>query len=132
MQIEDPEVLDLDFHVDTDHTSEYFEYQLTRLLEDAVRIQLRADVPVAHTERRSGFLHVTCLALRCWTTPSILFQVASRKAPATMKRVTRAWRPNRPAASITRFSRPSRISWTSCRPDLCHGRAAAARRIPRS
>jgi len=37
---------DLDFEVDTDHTEEYFEHRLLRLLEDAVRIQLRADVPV--------------------------------------------------------------------------------------
>jgi len=36
----------LDFQVDSDHTADYFEYQRTRLLEDAVRIQLRADVPV--------------------------------------------------------------------------------------
>ena len=37
---------DLDFEVDTDHTEEYFEHQLLRLLEDAIRLQLRADVPV--------------------------------------------------------------------------------------
>jgi asparagine synthase (glutamine-hydrolysing) len=36
----------VDFHVDTDHTENYFEHQLLRLLEDAVRLQLRADVPV--------------------------------------------------------------------------------------
>ncbi|MBI5952683.1 MAG: asparagine synthase (glutamine-hydrolyzing) [Chloroflexi bacterium] len=36
----------LDFHIDTDHTENYFEHQLLRLLEDSVRIQLRADVPV--------------------------------------------------------------------------------------
>jgi asparagine synthase (glutamine-hydrolysing) len=36
----------LDFRVDTDHTENYFEHQLLRLLEDSVRIQLRADVPV--------------------------------------------------------------------------------------
>jgi asparagine synthase (glutamine-hydrolysing) len=37
---------DLDFTVDTDHTEEYFQYRLLRLLEDAVRLRLRADVPV--------------------------------------------------------------------------------------
>ena len=37
---------DLDFTVDTYHTEDYFEHQLLRLLEDAVRLQLRADVPV--------------------------------------------------------------------------------------
>ncbi|MFT3892211.1 MAG: asparagine synthase (glutamine-hydrolyzing) [Anaerolineales bacterium] len=36
----------LDFQIDTFHTEEYFKHQLLRLLEDAVRIQLRADVPV--------------------------------------------------------------------------------------
>lgn len=36
----------LDFHIDTDHTEDYFQHQLLRLLEDSVRIQLRADVPV--------------------------------------------------------------------------------------
>ncbi len=40
------EYWDLDFAVDTDHTEDYFENQLLRLLEDAVRLQLRADVPV--------------------------------------------------------------------------------------
>jgi asparagine synthase (glutamine-hydrolysing) len=37
---------DVDFKVDTSHTGEYFEHQLLRLLEDAVRLQLTADVPV--------------------------------------------------------------------------------------
>ena len=34
------------FPVDTHHTEEYFIYQLQRLLEDTVTIQLRSDVPV--------------------------------------------------------------------------------------
>jgi asparagine synthase (glutamine-hydrolysing) len=37
---------EVDFQVDTSHTGEYFEHQLLRLLEDAVRLQLTADVPV--------------------------------------------------------------------------------------
>lgn len=37
---------DLDFTIDTHHTEEYFQHQLLRLVEDSVRIQLRADVPV--------------------------------------------------------------------------------------
>jgi asparagine synthase (glutamine-hydrolysing) len=37
---------EVDFQVDTSHTAEYFEHQLLRLLEDAVRLQLTADVPV--------------------------------------------------------------------------------------
>lgn len=37
---------DVEFQVDTSHTGEFFEHQLLRLLEDAVRLQLTADVPV--------------------------------------------------------------------------------------
>ncbi|HID30478.1 MAG TPA: asparagine synthase (glutamine-hydrolyzing), partial [Desulfobacterales bacterium] len=37
---------DLDYTIDTDHNRQYFEHRLLRLLEDAVRLQLRADVPV--------------------------------------------------------------------------------------
>ena len=35
-----------DFTVDVDHTEEYFVHELRRLLEDAVRLQMRSDVPV--------------------------------------------------------------------------------------
>jgi len=37
---------DLDFGVDTNHTETFFEHQLLRLLEDSIRLQLRADVPI--------------------------------------------------------------------------------------
>jgi asparagine synthase (glutamine-hydrolysing) len=37
---------DLDYTIDTEATEESVQHQLLRLLEDAVRIQLRADVPV--------------------------------------------------------------------------------------
>src|SRR5680860_168064 len=35
-----------DFQVDTDHKLEYFTFEVHRLLEDSVKIQLRSDVPV--------------------------------------------------------------------------------------
>jgi asparagine synthase (glutamine-hydrolysing) len=34
------------YSIDGHHTAEYFEHQLLRLLEDAVRLQLRSDVPI--------------------------------------------------------------------------------------
>ena len=54
---------DIDFTVDTDHTEHYFQQRLAMLLEDAIRLQLRADVPVgAHLSGGLDSTMVTCVA----------------------------------------------------------------------
>jgi asparagine synthase (glutamine-hydrolysing) len=76
------EYWDLDFMVDTDHTEEYFEHRLLRLLEDAVRIRLRADVPVgAHLSGGLDSSTVACLASSLLDSPIQMFSGGFKEGP---------------------------------------------------
>jgi asparagine synthase (glutamine-hydrolysing) len=56
---------DLDFTIDLDHTETYFRERLLELLDDAVRLQLRADVPVGtHLSGGLDSSTIACLAAR--------------------------------------------------------------------
>ncbi len=67
------------FKVDPHHTEEYFVYELQRLLEDTVKIQLRSDVPFG--AYLSGGMD-----------SSIVSILASRHTPAGLKTFTGAFR----------------------------------------
>lgn len=74
---------DLDFTIDTDHTEEYFQHYLLRLLEDSVRIQLRADVPVgAHLSGGLDSSTVVCLASSMLSRPIYTFSGAFKAGVA--------------------------------------------------
>jgi len=76
------EYWDVDFTVDTDHTESYFQQRLAMLLEDAVRLQLRADVPVgAHLSGGLDSTTVTCLATSLLENSFHTFSGAFREGP---------------------------------------------------
>jgi asparagine synthase (glutamine-hydrolysing) len=73
---------DLSFDVDTHHTEAYFQQRLRELLEDAVRLQLRADVPVgAHLSGGLDSTTVTALAAANGVRPFHTFSGGFRDAP---------------------------------------------------
>ena len=76
------EYWDLDFTIDTDHTENYFEHRLLRLLEDAVRLQLRADVPVgAHLSGGLDSSTVTCMSSSLLGVPIKTFSGGFKDGP---------------------------------------------------
>lgn len=73
---------DLDFSIDFDHAESFFEHQLLRLLEDAVRLQLRADVPIGtHLSGGLDSSAVTSIASALLGTPVKTFSGGFRDKP---------------------------------------------------
>ncbi|HLM66566.1 MAG TPA: asparagine synthase (glutamine-hydrolyzing), partial [Longimicrobium sp.] len=73
---------DLDYTIDTGATEEGVQHQLLRLLEDAVRIQLRADVPVgAHLSGGLDSSTVSCVAAGLLPGPLHTFTGGFREGP---------------------------------------------------
>jgi asparagine synthase (glutamine-hydrolysing) len=73
---------DLDFTVDPTHTEGFYQDRLRALLEDAMRIQLRSDVPVgAHLSGGLDSSVVTCLASSLADNPIHTFSGGFRDGP---------------------------------------------------
>lgn len=73
---------DVSFEVDTHHTETYFRERLRALLEDSIRLQLRADVPVgAHLSGGLDSSTVTRLAVTAGGHPFHTFSGAFRDGP---------------------------------------------------
>lgn len=73
---------ELDFTVDTYHTEEYFQHKLLRLLEDSVRLQLRADVQIgSHLSGGLDSSAVTCLVASLLNIPIQTFSGGFKDSP---------------------------------------------------
>jgi asparagine synthase (glutamine-hydrolysing) len=82
MQIRTVKYWEPDFTIDTHHTEEYFAYQLRRLLEDTLKIQMRSDVPVgAYLSGGMDSSIVTILAAREYPGQFKTFTGAFKEGP---------------------------------------------------
>ncbi|MDP1571610.1 MAG: asparagine synthase (glutamine-hydrolyzing) [Vicinamibacterales bacterium] len=74
---------DVSFEVDTHHTEAYFQQRLRELLDDSIRLQLRADVPIgAHLSGGLDSTTVTCLAAGTGARPFHTFSGGFADGPA--------------------------------------------------